>query len=392
VRKIAKEEVSYYTESLPPVERDVRYAESLPPVERDVRYAESLPPVERTERVLQQPRFVSRRDHQVAKRERVTYYNKSNQKNTGIIIAAVFISFVVLGSIAAGAIFFISVNPFLNPITHHSIGSRSQSIPVATGVSTVQVDIFNYAGSVNIQVEDVNFMDGQSVIAVVETFAKRSKSNSDLGEYVLDQQAETIRVSFDSNDYSGDDSYFSHDIRISKEIVLELTITTTAGNIILDTTSGTNITSLQLMTTAGMIEGDFKGDLEMSFSSGFIKTTAGEVDLNFERIIPVTNSYLTVATTAGSVEIDFDVSNVAIASNRTITFDLQATAGSIDVDFNDFNAYIPVGVRILDTQKTLGSINIDRELQPQSSNYSTAPLKIDLTLKTTVGSIDVDAN
>ncbi|MFW9997082.1 MAG: zinc-ribbon domain-containing protein [Candidatus Odinarchaeota archaeon] len=335
------------------------------------------------------PRFIAAKEYRTAGRP-VYHSNRENNQKIGIIIiGAVLVSIVVIGSLATGAFFGLRENFFFG-FASHSIGTTQASFP-ASGINTVQIDISNTVGSVNIDVVDEYFLDGQAFQAEIETFANHRYSGNTLGSYLVENQEDAVKVSFNSYEYPGE-LHFAHDIIISENVALNLVITVTTGDINIDVPLGANLTALQLVTTTGRINCELM-DITTAFQSAVIKTTTGSVDLNFGKIDPAVNiSTWDVSATTGSIDIDFDISYQAITSTRTVIFDIYVTTGSIEVDFNGFSSSSPVGVKILDAYATTGSTAIDSDLKPQSANYSSAPLKIDVSLSTTTGSIDVDAN
>ncbi|MHA1448405.1 MAG: zinc-ribbon domain-containing protein [Candidatus Hodarchaeales archaeon] len=310
----------------------------------------------------------------------------SNKRSTSKIfpIGAVGIAMGILVILA-----FLSVGGLLIS-GNHQVCVIKRSVP-GTNVNKVSLDINNPAGSIDIVIEDASKMGGQAVIAEIETRANYFSKNIIPGNHTIEWNSETLEVSFNGDGLPGN-LMFNHVFTISTAVKIDLDCFTSAGSINLETNDNTNLDTLSLVTSAGSIDCVFKGILRTSFDTADLITSAGFINLDIESLESNSNSYWNVHTSAGGIDIDFQISSIASVNSSKITFDVYTSAGSIDITFHGFSVSTPdVGIRILKSETSLGSENIDSCLIPQSSNYDAALIKLDLIIHTSVGSIDVDS-
>lgn len=306
---------------------------------------------------------------------------RSSKKILPLSIAGITIAAIVILATLSVGVLLVSHN--------HRVGVIRESVP-AINVDKVILDIINPAGSIDITIEDAMKMEGQAIVAEIETRTNFFGMDSVPGNYTISTNSGTLTVSFEGGNFPGN-LVFNHDITISAGVEIDLGCFTSAGSIDLIAGHDTNLSSLSLITSAGSIECDFKGILSTSFESADLITSAGHIYLDIEGLESYVDSFWEVHTSAGSIDIDFLISDFAPEENSTVVFDIGTSAGSIEITFHGFSdSSSDVGIRILESDTSIGSEYIDNNVIPQSSNYDIATLKLDFIIHTSVGSIDVD--
>jgi len=178
------------------------------------------------------------------------------------------------------------------------------------------------------------------------------------------------------------------DIAVDPSVNLSITVATNTGAIVVDTDREATFQRLVLESTTGSVTANLReGTLIAGDFS--LQTTTGSTQLLWEEAQVSGNSSFSVRTTTGSVDVNVTQTR-QLGGN--VTLDAEATTGGVNLTMkiqNDVAAHISANTG-------LGGVNVNQQgfsgnqVPTQSSNYP-ANANFDVTLKTSLGGININA-
>jgi hypothetical protein len=294
-----------------------------------------------------------------------------------IVLVALLVSGVIIAAILAA------------PISTITIDQTIQD-------KTVNVEKLNFnfeAGAAKVNVFTQN-IDGNNFLVSIQGSASKGIFGGDTGSPVqvtttndtldgvqtvtvkLEEAAAFLRYNIDCNIY------------VNPNLIRNLNVTSTAGEVTLVTDKPATFESLNLKSSAGAVG----ANLQNATIAGNITlgTSAGTVDFRASQINVEGNYTVNLHSSAGSI-------NVEIIQTHNLQGNLQVNAvtqfGSVN---NRLTIDGDVGAKIT-SQTTLGSINLDvqrfsgNKSPIQSDNYP-ATSNIEINNRTNAGSINIHAD
>jgi hypothetical protein len=271
----------------------------------------------------------------------------------------------------------------------------SRSVPSQTGVDMITLAFVADVARVNVAFEDLqdNLVTLQLYIqGNVGVFAPSSLYDLTFEETVVDNVL-TVTSELDVADLVWPLSFtnlnVTCDLRIDYSLNASLNIKTSVGRIVVDTRSGTVLTSTNLETTTGGVEATLAAGVILSGDISLMSTTGG-AKLNWNDVIATTDLVVDVTTTTGGVEVDI---NQDARLQHEVSLNAAAITGGVDFTIDLQGT---VGAKI-ESAVTTGGINIDGQTgfsgtnaQLQSDNYP-ADSNFEANLQTTTGGININA-
>lgn len=288
--------------------------------------------------------------------------------------------------LAAGTFAVISLLPLI-PIDigePRLLGTESYSVALDNDSIAVDFDIELAAGPLILIIGDpsmTNLVDIQQ-----EVWTINQSVTYDPAQVAMFQNTSATNittVSFDSDDgYS--QYYYDLEITVHPSVALGVAVDTGAGTFSWSTTNNVTLRQLDIQTGAGTITVDLQGTTMLNLTMGTLTTGAGSITFSAKDLNMTQNATLDFDTGAGSIDLAFDQS---IAFNQTLLVEASTSAGSIDATLDYSNL---VGLNVT-TEADVGSVDIDGLTGGLSSNYGSVSTHLDFDLRTSTGSIEVNA-
>jgi hypothetical protein len=271
--------------------------------------------------------------------------------------------------------------------------SDSREVPFQIGVEAIALNFTADVAQVNIFFED---LEGKFVTLDISATGKVGSLSFDsdlpnLFDLIFDPNVVsdvlTLIVVVDAVDI-GWLNLTCH-LRIDSSLNASLDVTTENGGIVLTPEDGVVFTSLRLDATTGGVKVSMAGGVAVAGDVS-ASATSGGIELLWDNVIVTNDVSVSLETTLGSV-------NVKITQNMTplsnVTLSTETTTGgvafAIEINGN-------IGAKIVPTS-TSGLIAVNRQVgfsgttSPLLSDNYPADSNFDVSLRTTAGSIDIDA-
>jgi hypothetical protein len=187
----------------------------------------------------------------------------------------------------------------------------------------------------------------------------------------------------------------TYHIRIDPSLNATLNIVTSTGGIVLDTQSGVVFNSMSLEAITGGVRASLVEDVVVSGDVS-VKATTGGVELSWDNVILTKNVLVSATTITGGVDVSVKQDEGLLGN---VTINAEATTGGVDFAIEIQG---DIGAKIT-SRVTTGAINVDRQIgfslmyaDPSeeglwSENWKTAGSNFYVSLKTTTGGINIDA-
>ena len=302
-------------------------------------------------------------------------------RNDPIVIGAiVLVAILVVGVVVAALI----AAPFSNVNIEQTIQDKT------VNVEKLNFNFESTAARVNVFTQNV---DNNNFVISIEGSASKRNFGGDIGNpiqvtiynYTINGVQTVTAKLVESTGFSRFNVVCN--IYVNPALVLNLNVTSQAGQVSLTVDKPATFGSLNLQASAGAV----RANLQNSTVTGnlTLRTQAGTIDFQTNQIITEGNNTVDLNSNAGSVNID-------ITQTQTLQGNLQVNAvtnlGSVDIGLQlDGN----VGSKII-SQTNLGSINTNvqhfsGDKSPiQSDNYP-ASSNIEINSQTNLGSININA-
>ncbi|MFX0118517.1 MAG: zinc-ribbon domain-containing protein [Candidatus Hodarchaeota archaeon] len=322
----------------------------------------------------------------------ISHYRPYRRSSSSQGIKWIFIGifFILLIGFAAIVFFGLIVLPFpFNQMMnqHDYIGDKTFSIDkLVNGSLNVDLEVYNSLGSVNIEIADIsNLFEAQ-----ISVYAREGHRLRDANNFEKDSFEDRQFIFFNSNSGSDWENPYMYDleITISNQATIALNIEVSTGTISI-VVQNTTISSLFLETSTGNINAEFKEVFFNASDSYFLHTSTGSITTTFNNVNYSSNEVEWILdTSTGS--IDLNLIQELVIENTLVHFDVGASTGKIDF-YHLVN--VTIGIQIYADVST-GSISTpsystDDEYNYKSENYNNAPMKFDISMQTSTGSINI---
>ena len=195
--------------------------------------------------------------------------------------------------------------------------------------------------------------------------------------------ANVTTVSFDA--HSGYyQYYYDLEITVHPSVAIGLQVVIGVGSLTWITSDDLTLRNLDVLTGTGSIELDLQGTTLLEFASGKLTTGTGSIDFSSANLNMTQDSILDLNTGTGSIDISLDQT---LDFNQTLFMDVDTGTGSIDALVDYSNA---IGLNVT-TDTNTGIIDVSGLTSGLSTNYASVGTHIDFDLRTTTGSIELDA-
>ncbi len=310
------------------------------------------------------------------------------EKRRWIIPLAITVPLIVIIVIAAVAIAVV----FL-PVRSVDI-SESHDVPYQAGVDTVNIDFTADIAHVNIAFEPL--ADRLVTLDVSATGWIGALVSPDVLDLTFDYTTEgnvlTVTADVDTvGPWWRGLSWLrvTCDLRVDPSLKSSLDVKTITGGVVMDTRAGVVLNSLSLEATTGGVIANLVDDIVVAGDVS-VKATTGGVEFSWRNVIVTEDVLVNVKTTTGGVDVDVK-QNEELQKN--VTLKAEATTGGVDfaIDIRG-----DVGARI-ESSVTTGGIDVEKQVNfsgtksPLESENYPASSNFDVSLKTTTGGIDIEA-
>jgi hypothetical protein len=179
------------------------------------------------------------------------------------------------------------------------------------------------------------------------------------------------------------------DVYVDPSVNLDVAVLTKTGSIVMNANTSATFRKLTLEATAGNVVMNSNEDVVVS-GPLWLQTTTGSVIFGWDDAEISGNIPVSLKATTGSVEVSITQTR---RMQGNVTLDVEVTTGNIDLTTAIEN---DIGARISATITT-GGVNVQQNgfsgnnSPLQSENYP-AGGNFDVTLKSTTGGINIDAN
>jgi hypothetical protein len=275
-------------------------------------------------------------------------------------------------------------------------------------LQSVNFNQTNQVNQPNINTLNLNFQaDTAEIYVIAQNLTGRTIliGTSATGSIGVFGSTNPIQVTF-SNETAGntltvtskvtdvDQGLFSRNVRvtctiyINPSVRLNLNITTETGQISLTAAEPATFESLNLKSTTGMVQANMENGTVIAGDIS-LKTTTGAVSFRMNQANVQGNDTFNLQTTTGTVDTDI-TENKALSGN--VQVNAATTTGAVNLAMNIDNG---VGARI-ESQTQIGQIttnlnNFSGDKSPIESNNYPAESNFLITLKTSVGEININA-
>jgi len=291
---------------------------------------------------------------------------------------------ILVTAIVAGAIVFMPIRPVNF--------NRSEEAPLEAGIDKLSVDLGADVARVNITFEDLP--DKLVVLNVSATGAVGILAPATPLEVTFDHTVTervlvvTSRVKVDRWPW-----FFGLrvvcDLHIDPSVDLSLNVTTSVGEIVLNSVDGVVFDSLNLEATTGSVRAGLEQNVVVK-GNITVRSMTGAVEFYWDNAKAANNVSVSVKTTTGGVKMNL-TQNDQLPAN--VTVNAETTTGGVDFFIairDDVGAWI-------ESSTSFGGINVNKigfsgTKSPLQSNNYPAKSNFITSLKATTGGININAN
>jgi len=305
-------------------------------------------------------------------------------RRAGFPLAATIAIIVIVVILVASAVAFLPVQP---------VNFNQSNEATAANVDSLKLTVIADIANVNVMLRDLPG-NQRAAVNVSATGAKsifgsdhpldlsfnKSTQGSTLVYSVIVSRTEPWLI-FNTLDVSCD-------VYVDPSVNLTTSIESNTGTIMLNADQEATFQSLILQTNTGSIEANITQAVTISGDFS-LHTTTGSVHLTWDNPRVAANIPVDVTTTTGSVYVNL-TQNRRLEGN--VTLNAETTTGSVNLEMNIQG---DVGARI-SASTTMGGVNVQQQgfsgdqVPIQSNNYPAAS-NFDVNLRTTTGSVGINA-
>lgn len=312
-------------------------------------------------------------------------YHRSSTKGIKWLFVGVF--FIVIIGFAA-VVFFVGIIPIAFD-RHNYIGDKTYSIDGLTNTSSLELEIDNSIGAVDIEITNMtNLLEAR-----ISVYAREGHALQDANTFEDTHYDNRHCVSFysSSGSYRENPYYYELEIAISNLVTTALDVDLSTGSISV-VAHETNISFLSLETSTGSISAEFQDVFFDTANNLTIHTSTGSITASFNDVNYYSSDEVEwiIHTSTGS--IDLNIVQEAVFNHTQINYYVDTYTGSI----NFYHDLHPVIGLLMYADVSTGSIStsersIDDHYTYASENYASASMKFYVSMDTSTGSINIDS-
>ena len=311
-------------------------------------------------------------------------YHRSSTKGIKWLFVGIF--FIVIIGLAA-VVFFVGIIPIAFN-RHNYIGDKTYSIDGLTNTSSLELEIDNSIGAVDIEITNMtNLLEARILV-----YAQEDHTLQDANTFEDTYYDNRHYVSFDSSSgsYRENPYYYELEIALSNLVTTALDVDVSTGSISV-VAHETNISFLSLETSTGSICAEFQDVFFDTANNLTIHTSTGSITADFNDL-NYSSDEVEWIIHASTGSIDFDILQEAVFNHTQINYYVDTSTGSINF-YHDFD---PVIGLLMYADVSTGSIStsersIDDHYTYASENYASASMKFYVSMDTSTGSIRIDS-
>ena len=301
-----------------------------------------------------------------------------------LAIAIPLIAIIVIAAVAVTVVFL--------PVRSVDI-REARDVPYQTGMDTVNIDFTADIARVNVAFEHLT--DKLVTLDVSATGWVGALVSPDVLDLTFDYTAEgnvlTVTADVDTGGPWPVPSWLhvTCDLRVDPSMNASLDVKTSTGGIVMETRAGVVLNSLSLEAITGGVEANLVKHVVVAGDVS-VKATTGGIEFSWDNVIVTKDVLVNAKTTTGGVDLSVKQYEELLWS---VTLKAEATTGGVD-----FAVEIRGDVgAIIGSSVTTGGIDVEKQVNfsgtksPLKSENYPASSNFDVSLKTTTGGIDIEA-